>query len=603
MIHKLKHTTFFILLTVFSLTLTNKLNAQQIEAQVSSKQVRVGEAFEYAIVVKTNVTNIVPPAFKDFEVAGGPNQSQSTQWVNGVVSSQITISWYLVPKKEGKLTIGSTAAYNGNQKMETNAITVEAIKGNGSSGNSQQSGSSQDDAKYNKVAGGDVFIRTGISKTKCLIGEQVTITQKVYSRYQIVGFQKFNPPTYNGFYSQAQESASNGQQVVENVDGVNYYTFELFRSVGIANQAGKINIEPIEGDVVVRKQTNAKPRNIFEQFFGGGGYEDIPVTAKSRLVTIDVTALPEDGKPASFNGAVGDYTFKADVNRNEIKANEAVNLKVTISGKGNLKLVDAPKFNLPEGFETYDPKVNEMASSKTFDYLIIPRTEGEYTLDNLEFSFFNLDTKKYVTLKAQPIKLNVLAPDPNAPGAQVYTPQNTIKETENDIRYIKKGNFELSKTENEFFNSFTHLLLMILPFLILVASLFFLKQHIKNNSNSILVKERKAAKLAKKQLVSAEKLMLQNKKDNFYTEVLLALNNYLSHKLNLPVADLSRENIEKLMLQKQITDITKQKLYSTLDSCEYAKYAPGAVSGDLKQVYNDTVELIATLEEQINKKA
>ena len=211
--------------------------------------------------------------------------------------------------------------------------------------------------------------------------------------------------------------------------------------------------------------------------------------------------------------------------------------------------------------------------------------------------------KKYVTLPSGDIKINVLAPDPNAAGAQVYSPQSQIKESENDIRYIKKGDFVLVKSETEFFNSFNHIALLIFPLLAMGIGLVVRRNHIKNNSNQILVRERKAARLAKKQLVNAEKLMSENKKDEFYTEILTALNNYLSHKLNIPVSDLSRDNVNKTLLQKQVDENVLTKLLATIETSEYAKYAPGAVSGDLQSVYKDTVELITGLEQQLNKKA
>ena len=578
---------------------TPAAKAQSVYAQVNSKKVQVGVAFEYAIVITVNASNFTPPNLKDFDIVSGPNQSNSVQYVNGAMSQQLIISYGLVAKKEGKFTIGAASVMANGQKIETSPITIEAVKGAATQaatgGNGNQANA--------KIGGADLFIRTGIIKNKCYVGEQVTITQKVYCRYQIIGFQKFSQPTYDGFYSQAQESVSKGQLAVENIDGVNFYAYELFRTVAIASKSGKINLTPIEGDVVIRRQTNTKPRNVFEQFFGTAGYEDVPVNVKSKPIMVDVLPLPEDGKPESFSGAVGDFSYKTQVTKNEVKANDAINLKMIITGKGNLKLVDAPKLNLPESFESYSPKISESGNTKTFDYLIIPRSEGEFALSNLDFSYFNLDTKKYVTIPSQEIKIKVLPPDPNSIGTQVFASQSQVKETENDIRYIKKGDFLLTKTETDFFNSFTHIFLLALIVLALGVGLFVRRNHIKNNSNIILVKERKAAKVAKKQLLNAEKLMSQNKKDEFYTEILTALNNYLSHKLNIPASDLSRENIHKALEQKQINTDTASKLRNTLDTSEYAKYAPGAVSGDLQLVYDNTVELIAGLEEQLNKKA
>ena len=578
----------------------NLHKAQTVYAQVSSKQVQVGVPFEYAIVINTNPNNYTPPSFKDFDIVSGPSQSQSTQWINGVTSFQITLSWGLVAKKEGKATISSAIVNAGSQRFETNAISLDVTKG---AATQQQGTATNDDkAQYNKVSGSDIFIRTGISKSKCMVGEQITIIQKVYSRLPIVGFQKVNPPTYDGFYMQLLESQTKGQIVPEDLDGVRYQTYELFRHTCIANKVGKISLASAECDIVVRKQTNAKPKNIFEQFFGAAGYEDIPVNAKSRTTTIEVVGLPEEGKPLSFSGAVGNYNYKVEASRTELKANDAFNIKMTVSGKGNLKLVDPPKPILPEGFETYDPKIIENANTKTFDYLVIPRSEGDYTLKDLDFSYYNLEAKKYITISPDPITIKVLPPDPNSTGAKVFTPQNQVKASDNDIRYIKKGNFELVKTETEFFNSTTHIALIAFPILALLAGLIIRNRHIKNNSNLILVKERKAAKVAKKQLITAEKLMQQNNKDGFYTEILMALNNYVSNKLNIPIADLSQENIQKILTTKKVDEHINKKLITTLQTSEYAKYAPGAVSGDLQTVYKDTIDLITNLEEQLNKK-
>ncbi len=572
--------------------------AQIISAQVSSKRVQVGVPFEYSVVFTVNTGNFSPPTFKDFDVVSGPNQSSSYQYVNGVTSQQIVISYGLVAKHEGKLAIGPAGTNYNNQKVETAAITIEAVKGN-----VNNASNSNDDQQYgNKIGGGDLFIRTGLSKSKCFVGEQITITQKVYCRYQIIGFQKFSQPTYDGFYSQAQESTSKGQLGTENVDGVNYYTFELFRTIATANKAGKIALTPIEGEVVIRKQTNAKPRTIFEQFFGGASYEDTPINTKSKTSIIEVMPLPETGKPESFNGAVGNFNYKVDVTRKELKANEAFNLKISINGKGNIKLIDAPKLPLPESFESYDPKISETTTSKTFDFLVIPRMEGEFSLNNIDFSYFNIDTKKYVTLPSGEIKINVLPADQSSASATVYNSKTQIKETENDIRYIKKGVVALQKSETEFFNSGIHVLLLLLPILLLIVGLISLSSYNKKNSDIIVVKERKALKIARKQLSEAEKLMKQNKKDEFYTEVLTAINNYLSFKLNISVADLSKDNVQSNLKSKQVNDETISKLTNALETSEFAKYAPGAVSGNLEEVYKGIINLVSELEQQLNKK-
>ncbi|HQQ93208.1 MAG TPA: BatD family protein [Bacteroidia bacterium] len=581
------------------LSLTTSAFAQGFTAQVSSKKVQVGTPFEFAVVITVYATNYIPPSFKDFDVVSGPNQSSSIQYVNGTMSQQLTISYGLVAKKEGKFTIGAASVMANGQKLETSPIQIEAVKG---PVNANQSSGEEESKHSNRIGGSDLFIRTAASKARCYIGEQITITQKVYSRLQIVGFQKFAQPTYEGFYSQAQESMSKGQVAVENLDGVNYYTYELFRTIGTANKAGKIILSPVEGDVVVRRQGQAKAKNIFEQFFGAPSYEDVPVSVKSRPLSVEVLSLPEKNKPADFNGAVGDFSSKVTVNRNELKANEAFNLKVSITGKGNLKLIDAPKYESPESFEVYEPKIIENGNTKTFDYLVIPRSEGDFTLSNFTFSFFNLNSRDYVTLPSPEIHLKVHPADANSQGAQVYTPQSQVKEAENDIRYIKKGSFVLQKTNHEFFNSFKHIGLLVLILASLVGAIILRRQYIKQNSNLVLVKERKAARVARKQLLLAEKYVQQNRKDEFYTEILLALNNYIGHKLNIPVSEISRERIRTALMDKHIDEQLMLELLNTIDTCEYAKYAPGTVSADLSSVYNSTAKLITELEQGLNKR-
>lgn len=582
--------------------LNNSIIAQKFYAQVGSKTVQVGQMFEVAFVINASASNFTPPPFTDFEIAGGPNQSSSIQVVNGQVSQNITLTYILVAKREGKLTIGAASIISNGQKLESAPITIEAAKGQAvPQQGGTQSGNTQGVAS-GKPDGSDVFIRTILSKAKCFLGEQVIISQKVYSRHQMVGFQKFNPPTYEGFWSQSLESTSGNQQAVENLDGVNYYTYEIFRNLVTPNKTGKVNVNPVEGEVVVRRQTNAKPRNIFEQFFGTGGYEDIAVKAKSKLIAIEVMDLPSNGKPEYFNGAVGSFNYKVETSRQTLKANEAFNLKIIISGKGNLKLMDAPVLKLPESFETYEPKITENQSSKSFDYLVIPREEGEYLIDNLDFSYFNLESKKYISIPSPQISIKVLPPDKGSSGAQVYTPQNTIRESENDIRYIKKGDFNLQKSEEEFFNSPQHIILLILPLILLTAAFLWLRNFELANRDTVAVNERKAVKVAKKQLNAAEKLMKENKKDEFYTEVLRAITVYLSHKLNVPLAEVSRENIKRILDIKHLDSVRTENLLRTIETAEYAKYAPGAVSGNLKEVYDNTIRLISEVENDLNSK-
>ena len=586
-------------------------------AQVSKNKVAVGEVFQVAFTLNGSGSNLVYPAFNDFDIYSGPNQSQSMSMVNGTISQSTTLSLFIGAKKEGRFTIGAASVMSGNQKLETKPIVIEVTKGapqqqqqgnqNAQAQQPQQAQGKEKNQYASEISNDDLFVRTFLSKTKCYLGEQLTLTQKVYSRVDLRGFQNVKFPPYNGFWSQQEV---NNQQInlkQENVNGVMYYVAEYSKVYLFPQRAGTISIEAIELDCIVRRQTKRQPRNIFEQFFGAGGYEDVAVKVKSKPVKVDVEDLPTENKPQNFSGAVGDFGYKAEIDKNKVKANEAINLKITISGKGNIKLIEPLKLNLPESFEVYDPKESEniktnggVSGNISYSYLIIPRDKGEFTLNDLGFNYFDADKKQYVSIPSPDIHLTVLEGDPGS--AQIIAPKkHGVDESENDIRYIKTGDLGLKKHDEEFFSSTMHYLLLIFPTLLFFVGLFLVRQHIKANSNIIAVKERKAAKLAKKQLVIAEKYMSANNKEAFFTEVLNALNKYIGDKFALSIVDLSKEKISEMLLSRNVSDATTKNIIDTLNTCEYAKYAPSAVTGDLKKVYNDTIELISQIENQIKK--
>lgn len=603
---------------IFFLFISYWANAQtpSFVAQVNKNKVSVGEVFQIAFTLNGSGSNLAYPNFNDFDIYSGPNQSQSMSMVNGNISQSTTISLFIAAKKEGKFTIGPASVLSSGQKLETKAIVIEVTKAatqqqsnqNAQSGQPQQNQKQEKNQYASEISGDDVFVRSFLNKSKCVKGEQIHLSHKIYSRYQIIDFgPKQLSKSFDGFWNENDLNKGTFTMHTEVLDGINYYVLEIYNTYLFAQKTGNISISPVEVECIVRRQTKRQPRNIFEQFFGAAGYEDSRVIIKSKPVKVDVQDLPTENKPIEFSGAVGDFGYKVELDKYQVKANEAVNLKITINGKGNIKLLEPLKLNLPESFETYDPKINEniktnggVSGSVIYNYLIIPREKGEFTLNNLSFNYFNADKKQYVSIPSPDLKLTVLEGDPGS--AQIITPtKKGIKEGENDIRYIKTGDLGLKKHDEEFFSSITHYLLLIFPTLLFLGALFFVRQHIKANSDIVAVKERKAAKLAKKQLVIAEKHMLSNNKDLFFTEVLNALNKYIGDKFALPIADLSKERITEMLLSKNVKDETAKQLINTLNTCEYAKYAPSAVTGDLKQVYQDTIELISHIEEQIKK--
>jgi hypothetical protein len=596
---------------IFVVTLTNVSLAQKLTASASKTRVAVGETFQISFVLNTNGSNFKPPALNDFDVYSGPNQSTSMSFVNGVMSHSITLSYIVAAKKEGKLTIGPASVTANGTTLQSNPMVIEAVKGSGNAGSpgNNQNQNQEPSAPTNENISENLFVRTNVSKTKVVQGEQITVSHKVYTRYQLRGFRDINLPDYNGFW--AQDLPSNNQQIqvtTENIDGINYQVAELKRSYLFPQRSGKLQIEPMVADVVVRKQSSRRPRDIFEQFFGGG-YEDASYSVKSPAVVIDVQPLPEAGKTSSFSGAVGDYSYKVELSKNSVKANEGINLIITLTGKGNIKLVDVPKIGFPEDFETYDPKTKEnisvgangVSGSKTFDFLIIPRHEGDYKLADLSFTFYNPVKKEYITIPSPELSVHVTKDDKENTEANVYTPthKEDLKVLGNDIRYIKTSDLQLGNKNDYFFGSPLFYTGIIAPFLTFFIFLFLRRKNIELNKDEVAVKSRKANKMAQKRLVLAEQHLKSNNKELFYLEISHALYGYLADRFNISGADLNKEKISGILTARSVSEETKSKLFDTLNTCEFARYAPSSVSGDLHSIYLGTIGLITKIENEI----
>jgi hypothetical protein len=593
--------------------------AQKLTAQVSKNKVYVGEVFQISFSASGSMQGFKAPNMPEFDVYSGPNQSTSVQIMNGNMTQTISYSYMIAGRKDGKYTIGAASATINNVKTESSPITIEVMKGSAPQNQRQQQqqdpfaglfndpNQQQQQPEKPNVSDEDLFVRAYVSKKQCYLGQQITVTHKIYARTTMEqrGAQKVEMPDYVGFWSKVEDRKGPVPVNVENLDGINYSVASYVTTFLLPQRTGKLEIDPIELDWVVRVRAK-KPQSFVEQFFGGG-VQDVAIKIKSKPVYVDVLPLPEKDRPENFSGAVGKFTFKAELNHKTVKANEGVNLKVTVNGTGNVNLTETPKINFPEGFEVYDPKITEnisysggISGSKTYDYLAIPRRQGEYTIKDLNFSYFDPEKNQYVTIPSPEMKITVEKGDANSESAaQVYNPKNEVGTVENDIRYIKTGDLKLKPIDEEFFGSGKHYALLLLTLILFGGALATRSYLIKTNSNLIAVRERKAARLARKQLATAEKLKNQNKQDEFYNEVLSALNLYVSHKMNIPVADLSKENITMTLAGKNVKQETINKLITTLNDCEYARYAPAAAEKDLNLVYKNTIELITNIEDEI----
>lgn len=581
------------------------IHAQSFTASASRTKVAVGEPFQIDFSVNGSASGFKAPSLKEFDVYSGPNNSSSVQIVNGNMSQTTSISFVIAAKKEGKFTIGPASATVGGSKKESNTLTIEVVKGNAAAA---QNNGKQNQSNSNYASDDNLFARTSVSKSKAYLGEQITITQKIYTRLNIVGLQEVKYPSYNGFWSQ-DVPQKQIQVTKENIDGVPYTVAELKRSFIFAQRSGTIEIEPIEAECVIR-QRSKQAQSLFDQFFGGGGVEDVVIKAKSKPVKIEVLPLPENNKPADYSGAVGNFSFKASMNKNKVKTNEAVNLTITINGAGNLKLIDALKLNIPSDIEAYDPKITDnvginnsgISGSKTFDYLLIPRQAGEFKIDNIQFSYFDADKKTYVSLPSPDFIINVEKGKDDESTSIVrntVTDKKNIAVIGNDIHYIKTDTFELLPINNSFWGSTGYYVSLFSPLLLFSTIILVRRKQIQDNSNTVALKSKKANKVAKQRLSLAEKHSKENNKDAFYEEIFKALYGYLSDKFNIPFSELNKETIKNTLVNKGIDSDTTAQLIAIIDSCEYARYAPAAVSNNLTETYTSASNIITSIE---NKK-
>lgn len=567
----------------------------------------MGEGFQVQFSLSGSGKNFKLPPMSEFEILEGPYQSSSTSITNGVVNQSSSLTYVLAAKKEGKLTLGPATILSNGKTIQSNSISIEVTKGAAGSTNQNNNTSGQNVTKpTNSDLGDNIFVRTQVNKSKVYVGEVIDVTFKVYTRMEMQLRNITKLPSYDGFFVQNIKTVEQTKQTNETIDGVTYVVGEIYKTYIIPQHTGKLTIEPFEIDCIIRQKSKRKPRDIFEQMMGVG-YEDVLHPMKSLPVTIDVQALPEIGKPDGFSGAVGSYTYKAVMSKEKVKADDAVNLTITLSGNGNIKLIEPTKVNLPEDFEIYDPKISENISvtrngingTKTFDYLFIPRHEGEYKIEPLNFSYFDPAKKEYVTLPSPTFNLHVDKGDGTSATVMGGTnSKEEIKVLGNDIRYIKTST-NLKEKDNFFFGSTLFYTLLISPLICFIIFLFIRRKNIEQNKDGIAVKSRKATKMARKRLSIASQHLKTNNKELFYIEIFKSLYGYISDKLNIPVADLNKGHIAGTLKSRNVSDPTIEKLISTLDNCEFARYAPNAVSGDLNGIYNSTVELITKIEDEI----
>lgn len=583
--------------------------ADEISFIASSPEAVVeGEEFRVMYTVTTQkVKDFRTPAFDGFEVLMGPSESHRISNVNGNVTSSVTYTFILLPLKEGTITIPEATIIADGKLRKSNELRIRVLppdqESGTSSGQTRKSGQRASTFSSNgQVADKDLFITATLNKTNVFEQEALLLTYRVY---YLVNLQQLEikMPDLNGFHSQ-EVKIKREHPTLERYNGRNYNSLIWSQYVLYPQQTGTLEIPSIDFDatIAVRTQQSLDP---FEAFFNGGSaYVEVHKTISTPKLTLNVNPLPS-GEPDSFSGAVGDFSLRSSLSTKELKTNEALTLKLEIDGVGNMKLIDAPEVDFPQDFEIYDPKIenqfvltkNGLSGKKVIEYLAIPRHAGNFTIPPIKFAYFDVKTKQYKELQTEPYELHVEKGEGSSDVAvSSYTNKEEVKLLGQDIRYIKTGETDFRFQGNFLFGTLIYWMWYIGPFIILILIMILLRKKAMENANTAKVRGKNANKVAVKRLKIAAKLLKEDKKEEFYDEVLKALWGYTSDKLNMSISNLSKENVSVEFEKQGVNRDVIDAFIKVLDDCEYARYAPGDSNKTMDNVYSLAIEIISKLE-------
>lgn len=601
----------YLILFILSL-LSLGINAQEVTFRASAPNtVAKGDNFRLVYTLRGGEgSNInVPETIKGFDILYGPavSSSYSTQIINGKATTDSSESYIytMTAASEGTFTIPTATIRVNGKTYTSNSIQIKVLPPDKNAKAAQQGGANQggqpseSSSTAQKISSSDAFIRAIVSKSKVYEQEAFTVTFRFYTTLQVSDIGKIEFPEFEGFMVEDQDLPPTRQLTMEHYNGRNYYSVDLRRTLLFPQRSGKITIPSGKIEMVF----NVRSGKAVQTFFGPQYVMiDVKKTMTTSPLTINVTQLPEE-KPANFSNGVGSFSMSQSITSTNVKANDAVTLKLVISGTGNMKLIKTPELELPKDFESYDPKITNdlkytdkgLTGTKTIEYLFIPRYQGTYKIPPVTLSYFDNNSNSYKTLSTPEYTLNV-AKDPNAGQNNATSFNQSEVKVEQDIRYLKTGNPSFTKTDSFFFGSTAYYLWYIIPMLIFIVCFILYRKQIKENADVIRLKTKQANKVAVKRLKLAGKYLQAHQKEQFYEEVLRATWGYLSDKLVIPVANLNRDNIENELIRYGASSELISKFISILDTCEFARYAPVESDTAMDNLYKDTVDAIGEME-------
>jgi len=614
------------LILIVLLALPGLLLAQDISfTSQAPKQVYLGQRFQLTFTINAEGSNFMSPEITNFDVLNGPIMSsgQNIMNINGKLeySSSTSYTFILEASKAGTFTIPQALITVKGKRYMSNTVTISVLNQNprqaqqNPNSNPQQQGKSQ--AQPKDDIGNDVFLKTVVDKNNPYQGELIVVTFKLYTptnRLQVDPPDK--APSYPGFWAQdLLKDATQYPQYTETVNGKKYIVAELRKVALYPQKSGILTIEPLVQDVIYQLKIKTKSpfaddpffgndpffKNMMDDSFFGSEFQNVKKTLRSNPISINVKPLPSANRPLDFSGAVGQFSMKAQADRTTVNTNDGITLKVSITGTGNLNLIEKPAINFPSDFEVYEPKIIDNFANKggtsgtrTYEYLIIPRAAGDFTIDPIQFSFFNLAQRDYSILSSDKFLLKV---NKGTGASAEANAQSDVKLLGNDVRYLKEPPLNIHTSGNSLYGKPIYWLLLVLPVIGFIIFLLFHQRNTRIKGDAKLMQRKTATRIAVKRLHKAKKLLDNGQQDAFHEEISFALWGYISQKFNIPMSLLSLDTAREQLEMRNVETALTERFMSTLNDCNYARYAPAGKALNMQQLYDLAIKTITETEQ------
>jgi len=623
---RLRHIIFFLLYFGWNAFVNGQTT---LTASCNYSKVPLNSSFQVTYSLSGgSATNFVKPTFKNFSCTGSYQTSGGgmTVYMNGKLvqggGGEATYTYTLVPTSVGKFTIDAAKAKVGDSWITSNTITIEvtnsgsAVTNNGSTSTKSTTTST---TTTTDASSGDIFLKAFADKTNPYVGEQVIVTYKIYTKIPVSQYGIDKLPSFAGFWSEEiTKDKDKPVQYNETIGGSKYVVAEIRQVALFPQKSGTLKIDPLDVQCIVQVQSKQQYNDPFASFFNDPffnntgssfftSYSNVEKTISSNALTLYVKPLPVANQPAEFSGSVGKFTIEASVDKTDVKTNDALTLTYKVTGTGNISLIDKPAFDFPADLETYDPDTKDnivataagISGSKTFKYLLIPRSAGNFTIKPVDFSYFDLARGAYVTLTSPEFKIQVAKGSGDDNTTVTSTNKEDIKYLNSDVRYIKSNSVNLTEIGKFFYGSPLFFGLLLAPVFLFFFFVILYRKKLKENSNIAMVRNKKATSVAHKRMNTANAFLKENKKEKFLDEVFKAMWGYVSDKLNIPIAELSKETVNEKFVEKNVNEDIAQQFINTLNNCEYARFAPEDGSVTMASIYNEAIDIIIKMEKEL----